>query len=96
MHYSHLICLPSVFALLVATLLPLSRAPLVCILVFCWVVSSRPTLIPIGLSAKLPLTAVKSLSKFIFTNKSTKEIHEKKTKVKNTIRFCLKKYYISL
>ena len=36
------------------------------------------------------------VSKFIFANKSTKEIHEKKTKVKNTIRFCLKKYYISL
>ena len=27
------------------------------------------------------------VSKFIFANKSTKEIHEKKTKVKNTIRF---------
>ena len=30
------------------------------------------------------------VSKFIFANKSTKEIHEK-TKVKNTIRFWLKK-----
>ena len=27
------------------------------------------------------------VSKFIFANKSTKEIHEKKTEVKNTIRF---------
>ena len=59
MHYLHLICLASVCALLVTTLLPLSKAPLGCIVVFYWVVSSRPTLISIGLSAKLPLTAVK-------------------------------------
>ena len=35
------------------------------------------------------------ISKFIFANKSTKEIYEK-TKVKNKIRFWLKKYCISL
>ena len=33
--------------------------------------------------------ASKEASKFIFTNKNTKEIHER-TKVKNTIRFWLK------
>ena len=56
MHYLHLISLPSVCALLVAELLLLSRAPLGGIVVFCRV-SSRPTLIPIELSTKLPLTA---------------------------------------
>ena len=59
MHYLHLISLPSVCALLVAALFPLSRAVLGGgggILVFCQV-SIRSNLIPFGLSAKLPLTA---------------------------------------
>ena len=56
MHYLYLISVPFVCPLLVAALLPLGRAPLGNTVVSCRI-SSRPTLISIGLSTRLPLTA---------------------------------------